>query len=275
MTGAHDLGATFDQLPLGELEAVLGAALVDSGSGVGPNDPSRLGRFARAWFAAQKNELWSQVRATTTYAVWVQSAGPGQVAETGVLVDALAGQEGDDRLEAALAALLFRDQLDRDRRGYDIAVSAAQDEAVLVTAVVRAAQDRGLRVFHAAEMTNEWWGRNFLAEGRRIYGQLAWHFVPFLSAAYLTKPQLRDAFATAMVAALARADGYILPVLVGTVRVPAEMLPPYVGVLRAKDHSPEQLADALRDKVAQTKGQHQAARDFGAAVRAAADAPDS
>jgi hypothetical protein len=111
--------------------------------------------------------------------------------------------------------------------------------------------------------------RTFIDEGRRMYGQLAWHFAPFLSAAYFTDADLRDGFAMAV--ALKRADEYILPVLVGAVRVPEEMLPLYIGVLRAEQHSPDQLAKALPSKVVLTKGRR-AARDFGAAVREAADA---
>lgn len=271
MTGVHDLVPAYEALPEDDVYAVLGAALLDSGIGVGPSDPGRLRRFARAWFEAKRDELWHQVRASDTYRIWAASAGPGQAVESHLLAETFAGQEGDVRLEAALAVALSRDQLQRDRQTYDVAVSAADGESAYVAEVVSVARNHGLRVFYDKDMTSAWWGKNFLAEGRKIYGQLAWHFVPFISAAYLVETGPRDAFDAAMAAAIERGDDYILPVLIGDVRVPPEMLHPQIGYLRAEDYTPAELAEALRVKVSTSKARGASARDFGSAVREAQD----
>jgi hypothetical protein len=118
-------------------------------------------------------------------------------------------------------------------------------------------------------MTHEWWGRYFVAELRRIYGQRTLHFVPFISAEYLTKPYPRDEFSYAMIVSVRRGDDYILPVLIGDVAVPPEMLHPHIGYLRAEDHTPSQLAAALRRKVSATRADGQRPRDIGAIVREA------
>jgi hypothetical protein len=130
-----------------------------------------------------------------------------------------------------------------------------------------------LRVFFEKEMTYAWWGKNFLIEGRRVYGRKALHFVPFISADYLTGPRQRDAFESAMYAAVERGDDYILPVLVGAVSVPPEILPPYIGYLRAEDHAPDKVAAALLAKTTASKARAGRARDIGLIVRNAHDDP--
>jgi hypothetical protein len=58
-----------------------------------------------------------------------------------------------------------------------------------------------------------------------------------------------DEFAAAVGQSFQRADVYILPVVVGDVSVPPELLNPAVGFLRADDHTPAQLADKVAAKI--------------------------
>jgi hypothetical protein len=261
----RDLVAAYGQLSDAELSVVLGSALLDSALGVGPVERGRFQRFAEAWFEMKREELWRRVRASPTYRLWAASAGSGQVIEAEPLAGILAEDERDGRISAAVAVTLFRDGLRRDGRTYDVAVSAADGESTYVTRVVLAARETGLVVFHEKDMTIEWWGKNFILERRRVYGQLAWHFVPFISGAYLADAQ--DAFHTALAAAAERGDDYILPVLIGDVRVPPELLGPHIRHLRAEDHTPAQLARALSAKVTDSKARGHGPRDFGEAVR--------
>ncbi|GAA1026186.1 MULTISPECIES: hypothetical protein [Amycolatopsis] len=249
------------------LHTALGAALLGEGLGVSPTDRARLGRFAKSWLANKGDEMIQRIKATDTYRIWAETAGPGQLAENGVLAGALHEQGSDDRVAAVLGEALARDTAAKHTRSYDVAVSFTDEVGEYVRSVVEAARTLGLVVFFEPDMTFEWWGRNFLVEGRKVYGQRAWHFVPFLSPAYLAAAHARDAFATAIEAATRRNDDYVLPVLVDQSEVPAELLNPATGFLRTKDHTPAELAAHLLAKVRRTKADDTAARDFGTAVR--------
>jgi hypothetical protein len=71
---------------------------------------------------------------------------------------------------------------------YDLAVSFAGEQRTYVEQVVRACQRRGLRVFYDRDMNNEWWGKSFIREQRKVYSSRTRFFVPFLSSEYLAKP---------------------------------------------------------------------------------------
>ncbi|GAA5172982.1 MULTISPECIES: hypothetical protein [Amycolatopsis] len=275
MSTLTDLVAFCENLEDDDLDAALGAALLGSGLGVAPQDRGHLARFAREWFGNKAGQLRRRVRETETYRIWVATAGPGQVAEAGVLANALHEQGHDDPTAAALATVLARDEFARTSRVYDIAVSFAGPQADYVASVVAEARALGLVVFHEPDMTHQWWGRNFLMEGRKVYGQLTLHFVPFISAEYLAEPRPRDAFETAMVAAVRRGDDYILPVLIGEVVVPPQLLNPHVGYLRAEEYGPRDLAARMKDKVIASKNGGAGPRDVGAIVRAAQAEPGS
>jgi hypothetical protein len=269
-----DLVPHYEELPDAELHTELGAVLLGAGLGVSPAERGRFRRFAQAWFENKADELTRRVHASETYRIWAATAGPGQVAEAGVLAAALREQGQDDRTAAALGVVLTRDTTAKTSRTYDVAVSFADELLGYVRSVVTAARVLGLTVFFEPDMTHEWWGRNFLVEGRKVYGQRAWHFVPFISTGYLSGPRSRDAFDTAMLAAVHRGDDYILPVLAGDARVPPELLNPAVGYLRAEEHGAGELAGHLLAKVRATQSTQAAgpgARDFGGAVRAARD----
>jgi hypothetical protein len=268
LTQVGELVRVCEPLSDDDLLAALGSVLGGSGFNLSPIDPERLRRFARRWIATKAGALRERIRQTETYRIWAATAGDGQVMEADVLAAALA-QDGVPAEVAAPAAIIMqRDELARAEE-YDVAVSYAHPQVSYVEGVVAAARARQLRVFYDKDMTHAWWGRNFIAEGRRIYGRRAWHFVPFLSTEYLQAPRNLDAFAAAMSAAVERGDDYILPVLVGAVRVPHEMLHPHVGYLRAEDHSPPVLADALLAKVTASKTRAAGTRDIGVIVRGA------
>src|SRR5882724_468465 len=125
---------------------------------------------------------------------------------------------------------------------YDVAVSFASEQRDYVESTVLAAQALGLHVFYDRQLRYDWWGQNFIIEQRLVYSRLAFRFVPFISAEYLANPYPRDEYLYAMLRSVEVGAEYILPVLMGEVRVPAELLHPYVGSLRAEEHTPRQLA---------------------------------
>lgn len=136
---------------------------------------------------------------------------------------------------------------------YDIAVSFAAEQRDYVERTVTAAQAMMLKVFYDRDMSNMWWGRNFIVEQRKVYKQRALHFVPFISTEYLARPYPRDEFFYAMLRIVEGEGRYILPVLVGEVVVPPELLHPYIGYLRAEEHTPEQLAAHMKVVVADSR----------------------
>ena len=133
---------------------------------------------------------------------------------------------------------------------YDVAVSFAGEQRSYVSQVARECERRGLAVFYDADRSLDFWGKNIIRELRDVYGSLqARYFVPFLSAEYLAKPYPMDEFATALTQALSREHDYILPVVFNHARVPVDLLNPAVGVLRAEEHTPAELAEKLVRKV--------------------------
>jgi len=152
---------------------------------------------------------------------------------------------------------------------YDLAVSFASEHRDYVERTVKACVDLGLRVFYDRDKSNEWWGKSFIREQRLVYSSQTRYFVPFLSTEYLAKPIPMDEFSSAMMTAVKRGDGYVLPVLIGDVQIPPDLLHPHIHYLRAKDHTPEQLALQLQAKVNQAKAAGQQAREVGTVVQQA------
>jgi hypothetical protein len=152
---------------------------------------------------------------------------------------------------------------------YDLAVSFAGEHRAYVEQTVRACQSLGLIVFYDRDMSHDWWGKSFIQEQRTVYGSQIRYFVPFISTEYLSKPIPRDEFSTAKMTAVKQGDGYILPVLIGDVQVPPELLHPHIHYLRADDYTPQQLATALRQKVRQAMAAGHVAAPVETVVRGA------
>jgi len=266
LTQLQDLVRVCEGLSDDELLAAFGSALDGSGLNVSPVDPARLRRFARWWLDTKVEGLRQRIRQTETYRIWAATAGPEQVIEAQDLAVALAQEGLSSEIAAPAAVAMQRDEIAK-AEDYDVAVSCAEPQSDYVQLVVSAARLLELRVFFDKDMTYEWWGKNFIAERRRVYGRRALYFVPFISAEYLTESRPRDAFESAMSTAFERGDDYILPVLVGNVSVPSTMLHPHVGHLRAEDQSPAEIAAALLAKVTASKARAAGARDIGVIVR--------
>ena len=133
---------------------------------------------------------------------------------------------------------------------YDLAVSFAGVQRPYVDEFVRECKRRGLRVFYDRDMTVAYWGKNFIYEFRKVYGSVKPRYVvPFISTDYVAKPYPMDELATAIEQGFQRTTTYILPVVVGDVDVPRELLNPAVGFLRADDHSAAELADRMVEKL--------------------------
>lgn len=136
-----------------------------------------------------------------------------------------------------------------DGEEFDVAFSFAQPDRDYVERTRVACGRLGIRVMYDLDHSNEWWGQNFIAEQRKIYGARSRFFVPFISRAYFARTVPPDEFAAAMWADIERGGGYILPVLIGAVQVAPHLLPRHIGFLRAERYTPDRLAAEIHRKV--------------------------
>lgn len=156
---------------------------------------------------------------------------------------------------------------------YDIAVSFAGEQRDYVVQVVEACKRHGIAVFYDFDLSNDWWGHSFIREQRKIYGTQARFFVPFISTEYLAKPIPMDEFSAAMMTAVKQGDGYILPVLMGDVKVPPDLLHPHIVYLRGDDYTPDQLAEQLQRRITRATADGQQPREVAAVVQEALRLP--
>jgi len=71
-----------------------------------------------------------------------------------------------------------------------------------------------------------------------------------------------------MMTAVKQGDGYVLPVLIGDVELPAELMHPHIHYLRAEDYTTAQLAVQMQQRVG-VRSATQSPRDIGAVVQEA------
>jgi hypothetical protein len=118
-------------------------------------------------------------------------------------------------------------------------------------------------------MNNEWWGKNFIIEQRKVYGSQTRFFVPFISTEYFAKPIPADEFQAAMMTAVKQEDPYILPVLIGDVRIPPELMHPHRRYLRADDYTPAELAREMQRRLGSVTRADQPTREITEVVQEA------
>ncbi|WP_053722096.1 toll/interleukin-1 receptor domain-containing protein [Saccharothrix sp. NRRL B-16348] len=130
---------------------------------------------------------------------------------------------------------------------YDVAVSFAEEQRSAVEEVVEAFKQRGLTVLHGPEQNHEWWAHK---EGGDLPDARVRFFVPFVSEV--------DDFTTAALRAVKAGDEHVLPVLLGDVAVPPDLLHPHVAYVRGT--APDQLTEALvaRIEAAEAVGRERA-----------------
>lgn len=151
---------------------------------------------------------------------------------------------------------------------YDLAFSFAGEHRQYVEETATACKTLGLKVFYYRDKNNEWWGKNFISEQRKIYGSKTRYFVPFISPEYFEKPYPRDEFESALMTAVDHGDDYILPVLIGQPDIPADKLSRQTHYLRAENYSPEALAQEMYQHV--KGGSAHPAKDIAVVINDAA-----
>ncbi|MFJ7212898.1 TIR domain-containing protein [Amycolatopsis sp. NPDC098790] len=114
----------------------------------------------------------------------------------------------------------------------------------------------GLSVFFDENVTEDMWGRDFITEFRRVYGGgLARYVVPFFSAEYFDSAYPMDELYAAIAHGIQREeDAYVLPVTVGDVQIPENLVRPSIGYLRSENYSVERLAQIAVKRVSGSTG---------------------
>jgi hypothetical protein len=156
---------------------------------------------------------------------------------------------------------------------YDLAFSFAGEHRQYVEQTKLACERLGLTVFYDRDLSNDWWGKNFIREQRKIYGQRALYFVPFISDEYFRKPIPADEFDTAIWTYVQRDGEYILPVVIGSPQIPEDRLPPQIHYLQADHYTPEGLAHEMYKKVRGARQSNQTPREISSVVNEALNLP--
>ncbi|ALG06195.1 hypothetical protein [Kibdelosporangium phytohabitans] len=121
---------------------------------------------------------------------------------------------------------------------YDVAVSFAEEQRSAAEEAVNVWRQRGLTVLHGPDQTHEWWAHK---EGGDLPDARVRFFLPFVSTL--------DDFTAAMLHAVKTGNEHVLPVLMGDVAVPADLVHPHVTYLRATEQWPDQITEALIARV--------------------------
>jgi hypothetical protein len=132
---------------------------------------------------------------------------------------------------------------------FDLAFSFAGEDRQYVESVKAECDKLGLSTYYDKERKVEQWGKSFISEQRKVYsGYKTKHFVPFISKHYFSKPIPTDEFKSALLESTKRSR-YILPIKLDDSRISVEYLRRDVQYLKSEDHTPKQLALALKQIV--------------------------
>lgn len=134
-----------------------------------------------------------------------------------------------------------------DKKKYNVALSYASPQQEYVRAVAVSLRDGGFRVFYDEFEKVELWGTYLHESLDTIYRKESERVVIFISKDYLESQWTRVEIRSALSAASASSEIYMLPVRFDSTEIPG-LLPSLVH-LDAKDYSPAQLADAVTEKI--------------------------
>jgi hypothetical protein len=144
-----------------------------------------------------------------------------------------------------------RSQVNIRRVGYeyDVAVSFAGADRPIVSQLVEALKARGLEVFYDFDQQAVLWGKDLRKELARVYSQDTQYMIVCLSDAYPEKDWPTFEFEIGKTASAKRTEDYLLPLIVGADRPTIVGLPATVGHISLQDHSVEEVADLVVEKI--------------------------
>jgi len=135
---------------------------------------------------------------------------------------------------------------------FEVALSFASEQRAYVRIVASELDKRNVKAFFDEENQVELWGKNLIEEFQRIYMTASNVVVMFISKEYAEKPWTRHERRSALKTALESRREYILPTRFDDTVL--EGLDPNLGYLPLKDFTPEQLAEAIVQKLVRLGG---------------------
>ena len=130
---------------------------------------------------------------------------------------------------------------------YDLAVSYAGEDRIIVEDVVRRVQVSGARVFYDQDELARMWGENLVDFLQSIYARKARYAVLFISRDYIAKRWTGHERQAAQDRALQQASPYILPVKLDSSELPG--LHSTIGYIDARQVGVERLAELVAEKL--------------------------
>src|SRR5258708_1938329 len=130
---------------------------------------------------------------------------------------------------------------------YEVSLSFAGEQRLYVGDVAKHLAARGISVFYDRFETVNLWGKDHVEAFHHQFANNTKFVVVFISKEYVEKMWPRHERRSALSAAIKRGDEYILPVRFDDTEVPG--LPHTIGYVRAKDHSPAELAVLISQKI--------------------------
>ena len=132
---------------------------------------------------------------------------------------------------------------------YDVAVSFAGADRPVVSQLVEALKARGLEVFYDFDQQAVLWGKDLRKELARVYSQDAQYMIVCLSDQYPERDWPTFELEIGRAAGAKRTEDYLLPLVVGSERPAIVGLPETVGHISLQDHSIEEVADLVVEKI--------------------------
>jgi hypothetical protein len=130
---------------------------------------------------------------------------------------------------------------------YDVALSYASEQRWYVRRVYNRLRELGIKTFYDEGEVVSLWGKNLESYLESVFYKMARVCLVFVSKDYVNKPWPLHEAQSALARAVQEKAEYVLPIRFDDSELPG--LLPDMKYLRAKDHTPEQLADILRMKL--------------------------
>ena len=145
-----------------------------------------------------------------------------------------------------------RSQVNIRRLGfeYDVALSFAGEDRVVVEELAGELRNRGLEVFYDFDQKATLWGKDLRKELQKTYQQDAQFMVIFLSEHYPEKDWTQFELEVGRTASAKRTEDYLLPLVIGDERPPIVGLPASIGHISLDQMSIPGVADLIQDKIA-------------------------
>ena len=141
---------------------------------------------------------------------------------------------------------------------FHVALSFAGEQRTDVREVASELAKHGVRTFFDEENEVALWGKNLIEEFQRIYMTDSHVVVMFISKEYAEKPWTRHERRSALARALQERREYVLPARFDDTVL--DGLDPNLGYLPLRDRSPQQLAEAILQKLVHLGGRVEPAK---------------